>query len=176
VSVLAAGVTHAAVTYPLTLNAKAEVKTETVSATATVTIRVERLMRETVRTRVVDGLKYGGYSGFVNALREAPVVGSIEVNGRKVDLRYAWEQPGEKGRRLTLVGDRPLAFLGGANPNAPSRKGFELTVVDLQVDDQGNGSGMMVAAARVKPSGDGGVILDDYAEAPISITVRAGQK
>lgn len=47
--------------------------------------------------------------------------------------------------------------------------------MELQLDDQGSGTGTMAAAARVRPSPDGGVVLDDYAEAPIRLTVRAGQ-
>jgi len=51
-------------------------------------------------------------------------------------------------------------------------------VVQLLVDASGRGKGTMAAAARVRPDGDGGVLLDDYAETPITVsnvTRRAGQ-
>jgi hypothetical protein len=35
--------------------------------------------------------------------------------------------------------------------------------------DAGRGRGTIAAAARVRPDGDGGVLLDDYAEEPIGL-------
>ena len=55
-----------------------------------------------------------------------------------------------------------------------ARAGYELTVVDLRLDDKGAGTGTMAGAARVKPAPGGAVILDDYAEAPVELTVRPG--
>jgi hypothetical protein len=43
-------------------------------------------------------------------------------------------------------------------------------VLQIQLDGKGQGSGTMAAAARVRPDGDGGVLLDDYAEEPIALT------
>jgi hypothetical protein len=37
------------------------------------------------------------------------------------------------------------------------------------VDTAGFGKGTMTAAARVKPDGEGGVIVDDYADKPIEL-------
>jgi len=45
-----------------------------------------------------------------------------------------------------------------------------VAVVQIQVDGAGRGKGTMAAAARVRPDGDGGVLLDDYAEEPIAVT------
>ena len=39
----------------------------------------------------------------------------------------------------------------------------------MEVDDVGLGTGTMAAAARVKPGGDAGVQIDDYAEEPIKL-------
>jgi hypothetical protein len=40
----------------------------------------------------------------------------------------------------------------------------------MTVDDVGLGSGRMAAAARVKPGGETGVQIEDYADAPIKLT------
>jgi hypothetical protein len=166
------GSIRAAGVYPMTLAVSAQVKSASTTVTSTFTIRVERLMTEPTRTKVTDALRFGGYQNFLPALRAAPVVGTIALDKRSVELRYAREQPDEKGIRLTLVADKPLFFFG-ADPSK-ARAGYELTVVDLRLDDKGAGTGTMAGAARVKPAPGGAVILDTYAETPVELTVRPG--
>ena len=166
------GSLRAAGVYPMTLAVSAQVKNGATTVTSTFTIRIERLMTEPTRTKVTDALRFGGYQNFLPALRAAPVIGAIVLEKREVQLRYAREQPDEKGIRLTLVADKPLFFFG-ADPTK-ARAGYELTVVDLRLDDKGAGTGTMAGAARVKPAPGGAVILDDYAEAPVELTVRPG--
>ena len=155
--------------YPLTLTASAQVVNGPTTVTSMLTVRVDRLMAEMNRTTVTDALKFGGYGNFLPALRKLPVVGTVEFNGRKVELRYAREQKTDKGRRLTLVADTPLFFLGEATK---ARAGYELTVVDVTLDDKSAGTGTMAGAARVKPTPDGGVILDDFAAELVQLTVK----
>ena len=155
--------------YPLNLAASAQVTKGATTVTTTFTIKVERVMNETFRTRVTDALKFGGYPKFLSALRPLPVIGTIEVNDRMVELKYVREEPREKGSRLVLVADRPMFFLGEPGK---ARAGYELTMVELILDAQGSGTGTMTGAARVKPSADGGVIIDDFAEAPVQLAVR----
>ena len=69
-----------------------------------------------------------------------------------------------------MVTDRPVFFVGSAKADAKPRAGFEVAIVRIQVDAAGRGRGTMAAAARVRPDGDGGVLLDDYAEEPIAVT------
>ena len=40
----------------------------------------------------------------------------------------------------------------------------------MQVDNAGMGTGEMAAAARVKPGGETGVQVDDYADQPLTLT------
>jgi hypothetical protein len=156
--------------YPLTLLVDARAKTETTTITSIVTIHVDRLMEESRRKRVADALKHGGYPTFLPALRALPAIGAITLEKRMVDLKYAQESRDEKGRRLVLVADRPLFFLG--NEQAKARAGYELTVVDLRFDAKGGVTGSMMGAARVKPTGDGGVDVDDYTDLSVQLTVR----
>ena len=67
-----------------------------------------------------------------------------------------------------LVADQPLFFLDKTKVKA----GYELTLVDLTLDAQGSGTGTMAGAARIKPTGDGGVAIDDFAVEPVQLTVR----
>jgi hypothetical protein len=162
-----------AVEYPLLLTLDAAATTATAAMSSIVTVRVNRLMEESRRTRVTDALRYNGYGNFLTVLRSLPPVGEIELQGRKVEIKYARETEDGAGRRIVLIADHPLFFLT-VDPSK-SRTGFELTMVDLRVDAKGVVTGTMTGAARVKPSPDGPVI-DDFAEAPVRLAVRSDRK
>src|SRR5262245_37083833 len=66
--------------YPLTLTAHAKYTSGDTTITSIVTITVEKLMKPDDRTSVLDGLKYNGYPGFLNALRPLPVIGKVGYN------------------------------------------------------------------------------------------------
>jgi hypothetical protein len=78
---------------------------------------------------------------------------------------------------VTIVTDKPVFFIGLGQPDAKSTKGYEVAVARLDVRAGGDGDGIMAAAARVKPDGEGGVRIDDYADEPVKLTiVPAGGK
>ena len=93
--------------YPLSIVALASLKSGETSVTSNVVIRVDRLMEESRRTRVTDALKYNGYIGFVPALRTLPVIGSIDLARRKVDVKYRARDARREGiadRRSSRIG------------------------------------------------------------------------
>ena len=164
-----AGAARAAGEYPLTLVASAEAKSGATTVTTMLTIRVNRLMNEGNRSRATDALKYGGYPKFLPALRALPAIGSVEFEKRKVEFRYSRETQEGTARRLVLVADRPLFFF--STDTAKNRAGYELTIVELTLDSQNTGTGRLLGAARVKPAPDDGVVVDDFATAPVQLTV-----
>ena len=148
-----------------------QARTATAASAATVKIQVQRYLSDAEREAMTTALKHGGYPGFLETLRKAPEVGRVEIGPEKFVVRWAREQPTPKGgRSITVVTDKPIYFIGGGKVDAKPRAGFELSVVQLSVDDLGLGTGTMAAAARVKPDGQGGVVLEDYAEQPIKLT------
>ena len=42
-------------------------------------------------------------------------------------------------------------------------------MIEFQIDNAGLGTGTMTAAARVKPGGEDGVLIEDYAAKPIKL-------
>jgi hypothetical protein len=168
--VVAVGAAAPVADYPRDLLAQARTSGSETKVTSTVKIHLDRLMEPARRTRVLDGLKYNGYQGFMDALRPLPVIGSIATPNRQVSVRYAWESVVAERRRLVVVADKPLFFLPG--DAAKARTGYELTFVELLFDDHGAAVGTMAGAARVRPSPDG-FILDDFAVAPVELTVAA---
>jgi hypothetical protein len=152
---------------PETFGAKAQAENATgATVSAPILIHVERYTPDFDRKVVEDALKFNGYPGFLPALRKAPNVGYVELGGQKFTIRWARQTPSSTGRTIVVVTDKPVAFLGSATNTKP-RAGYEVALIQLKVDAHGEGTGTMAAAARVKPGGETGVQVDDFAEAPI---------
>jgi hypothetical protein len=140
------------------------------AAAATLQVQIQRYTPDADRTAVETALKTGGYAAFLTALRKAPEVGFVEMGGQKYPIRWARQTPSANGRTIVVVTDKPVFFVGGGQVDAKPRAGYDVAVLRIQVDDVGLGSGTMAAAARVKPGGESGVQIDDYADAPIKLT------
>ena len=167
------GLHAGAADYPRTVVAEAKTSNGATTVTSTITIKIDRLMEPERRTRVLDGLKFNGYQGFINALRPLPVIGTIATPKKQVNIRYAWESDVQDHRRLVVVSNTPLFFLPGDEEKA--KAGYELTVVELLFDASGAARGTMSGAARVKPAPDG-IVLEDFSVAPVNLTVAAPTK
>ena len=141
------------------------------AAATNLMIHIDRYTADSDRTTLVDALKQKGYDGFLPALRQAPVVGYIQVKDQKWDVRWAHQQTSDLRQTVTIATDQPIYFVGGGRPDAKPRAGFDMAVIRLDVDTIGMGTGSLAPAARVKPSADGqGVQVDDYAGEPVEIT------
>jgi hypothetical protein len=140
------------------------------AAAASIQIEVRRYTPEADRTAVLTALEHGGYPAFLTALRKAPEVGAVTFADRTWAIRWARERPsGKYARTIVVVTDKPIFFVGGGNPDAKPREGFEVAVIEIEVDNSGLGRGTMTAAARVKPGGETGVSIEDYAAKPIRL-------
>jgi hypothetical protein len=142
---------------------------KTGAAAATIQVDIQQYSSDADRTAVETALKVGGYPAFLTALRKAPVVGTVSAADQTWSIRWARERRTDKGRSIAVVTDKPIYFIGGGSVDAKPRAGYEVAVIQMDVDDVGLGTGSMAAAARVKPDGEGGVRIDDYAEAPITL-------
>jgi hypothetical protein len=142
-------------------NARAE-NAAGVAVSAPIAIHVDRYTPEFDRNAVQEGLRVGGYPGFISALRKAPAVGTVQIGKRTFTIRWARETPSAAGRTIVFVTDKPIAFLKTAD-DTKSRAGYLVGLIRLTVDAHGSGSGEMAAAARVKQGGEAGVQVDDFA-------------
>jgi hypothetical protein len=139
--------------------------------TAPMSIRIDRYTPEHELVKMTDGLKHGGYPGFLTALRDAPQAGTLEVAGQKFVIRWARAVATSAGRTISLVTDTPVFFVGSGRRGAKPTAGYEVAVLQLIVDATGKGTGTMAAAARVTPGGATGVRIDQYAETPLTLAV-----
>ncbi len=109
--------------------------------------------------------------GFSRPFGTRPRSGSsCSAAGQPYAIRYAREKVEAGVRTIVVVTDRPVFFVGAGRADAKPRAGYEVAVLQIQLDGTGRGRGTMAGAARVRPDGDGGVLLDDYAEEPIALT------
>jgi len=155
---------------PETFSANAQAAAAAGAIAATIQIQINRYSPDFDRKAVEGALKGGGYPGFLSALRKAPEVGSVGIGDQKFAIRYAREEKTAKGRTITVVTDKPMFFVGGGKTDAKPRAGYEVGAIQMTVDNVGLGSGTMAAAARIKPGPEGvGVLIDDYADAPIKL-------
>lgn len=139
-------------------------------AAAILEIDITRYTPDADRTAVETALKTGGYASFLTALRKAPEVGAVKFGEKKWPIRWARERPsGKYNRTIVVVTDQPIFFVGGGSADAKPRAGYEVAVIQIDVDNVGLGKGTMTAAAKVKPGGDTGVVVDDYADQPIRL-------
>jgi hypothetical protein len=161
--------TSAAGVYRQTISANAKAVDGVTTVTSVIAITIDRLVEPSRRDRLLAGLNRDGYQGFMDVIWTLPTIGSIATQSARVGVKYAWETQVQNRRRLVVVADKPLFFLPGDNQ---SRQGFDLTVVELQFDDDGAATGRMAGAARVKPSPDEGIVLQDYGVVPVQLTVR----
>jgi len=158
-------------TTPEVFSATAQAKTASSAVSGALVMRVSRYTPDFDRKTVEEALRLGGYPRFLTALRNAPEVGQLTLaDGPPYVIRYARDKAVGAGREIVLVTDRPVFFVGSARTDAKPRAGYEVAVIQIQVDGAGRGKGTMAAAARVRPDGTGGVLLDDYADALIEVT------
>lgn len=157
---------------PEIFSATAQAKNATGAMSGLLEIRLKRYTPDFDRKTVEAALREGGYPKFLTTLRNAPEVGQLVLGGgQPFAIRYAREKVEGGGRTILVVTDRPVFFISGGRPGGTkSRAGYEIGVVEIQLDATGQGHGTMAAAARVRPDGDGGVLLYDYADELITLT------
>jgi hypothetical protein len=140
------------------------------SAAAVITMKIDHYSADTDRDAVTQALQTGGYTAFLEALRKAPVVGTLTMAGQTIDIRWARQEVQQNSRTITLVTDKPAYFVGGGSISAKPREGYDVALLRFRIDDAGLGyDGTMAAAARVKAGGATGVEVDDYGQKPIAL-------
>ena len=158
-------------TAPETFTATAQAKNGAGGASGTLEVQVTRYSPDFDRKTVEEALRLGGYPRFLTALRQAPGVGQLVLaGGPAYTIRYAREKVDGDVRTIVLVTDRPVLFIGGGRAESKPRAGYEIALLQIVVPKTGPPTGTMAGAARVRPDGTGGVVLDDYAEEPITLT------
>jgi hypothetical protein len=155
---------------PEAFSATAHVTGKDTAGAAFLRIYIDKYTSDRDRDGLVEALSRYGYPSFLQALRQAPEVGRLEMGDRKWPLRWARQEQTPTGRVIVVATDQPVFFVGGAAPDAKPREGYGLALLQFEIDDAGFGKGTMAAAAKVKPGNPTGVQVDDYASKPVQLT------
>jgi hypothetical protein len=113
-----------------------------------VDINIDRWSSEEERAVLMEAMKESTSRSLADALRQQDRVGRLrEIQGLGHDLRYARVTPLEDGgRQIILATDRPIAF-GEVSRSTRSRNN-NVTLIQMTVDAEGNGSGQMMLGAE----------------------------
>jgi len=122
--------------------------------------------------QVAAAFSDSGMDGLVRALERLKRVGFFRQTGSLgTDLQFSEQvaQP-DGGLRITLMGERRLAF--GEVPGIAYSADFPLTVIELRVNNQGEGTGTIWPATRITywdPESHL-IIFDNYTLLPLQVT------
>jgi hypothetical protein len=132
-------------------------------ATAPVTITIDRKMPETEADKLVAAFKNGGPAELRKALAGLPPTGFVQLaGGARTPALITIERPTDYGRLIIVITDKPLLFLGAGVPGAKPKHGYDVAVIELEVDASGDVSGTLAPAAKVTVKG-GAFVVEDYA-------------
>jgi hypothetical protein len=161
---------HKASDVPVDFGASVSVTGPLGTAATSMKVHIDKYTSEFDRTTIVNALRTNGYQAFLPAFRKLPVVGYIQIKDQKWTLRWAHQTPKNPGQSVIVATDQPMFFLGAGQTNKP-RAGYEMGIVQMELDEIGMGTGTMAGAARVKPTADmQGVQIDDFADVPTKLT------
>ena len=154
-----------------TFTATATVKTAGgATATAPVTIKVDRAMPQAEADKLSAAFKAGGVDALRKALVGVKPTGSVTLGtGKPTASRITIDRATDKGRLLTIVSDQPILHLGAGVPNAKPKAGYDFSVVDIEVDAKGSGSGTLAPAAKIELK-NGAFVVSDFASELVQLT------
>lgn len=135
----------------------------------TVDIAINRYSSDADRDRLLAALDKG-QAALLDALQHLPVVGYITTPGSlRYDLHFARQHPtAEGGRNITVVTDRYITMWEAVN--RPRTIDYPFTLIQLQLDRNGDGVGKASIATRITKTSDGTIELENFSSQPVSLT------
>ena len=113
---------------------------------------VSRWSTESERARLLGILSEEGQEPTMKALEKLEKTGWVRIQGGRYPstaLRYAYESKTKEGKRhIVLLTNRPVS-LAEARSQGRSED-YNLTMIELMIDDNGKGSGALAAGAEVE--------------------------
>jgi hypothetical protein len=115
-------------------------------------------------------LKSKGQDGLVSALEKAQDLGRVAPTGSVgTGFRIARVQADKNGGvRIVLATNRPISF--GELANGTRSRDYPIGIVILNLDKDGNGSGLLSAACKVKFNKKGELEVEHYGQKPLRLT------
>lgn len=140
-------------------------------AATPIQIAVDRWSSDAERDKLMNVMLTKGPNALLDALQDAPRVGYIRTNtSLGWDLHFARKVPGKDGgEQIILATDRPMSF--SETWNQSRTVDYPFTVIELHVNDAGEGDGTMSWATKVIPDKENNiVVLENYGTQRIRLT------
>lgn len=174
--VMVAGAALGAQGTAATFKATASVKAPGKSASVPVTIRIDRFISEADRDKVVAAVKAQTPGEPQKTLAAMSDVGYIAVGEKRTPVKYAYARSTGDGRLITVVTAQPIYYIGGGEPNAKPKEGYDLALALLVLNGHDSGDGELAPAVKVKIDAGGAVVTDDYGREVVRLTKIAKVK
>ncbi|BCS32663.1 hypothetical protein TBR22_A18770 [Luteitalea sp. TBR-22] len=136
-----------------------------------VEIVINRFSTTVEKNRFMDTFAERGPAGLQEALQQAPSIGRLAAPGDQgFELRYAAELRGENGERHVIVAsDQGMSFLEAAD--RPRSADYPFTVIQLQIDRNGQGRGLASAYSTITlDTVQGSIVLENLGDQPVMLT------
>jgi hypothetical protein len=105
---------------PETFRATAQARGTLGAAVAVIQVVMQRYTPDAERMALEDALETAGYPAFLTTLRRSSDVGYVEHGTSKYAIRHAREIKTGGGRRIDVVTDGPIYFVGGGARRTPN--------------------------------------------------------
>jgi hypothetical protein len=126
-------------------------------------IVINRWSTDAERDRLMNVMMSKGANALLETLQDAPRVGYIRSNtSLGWDLHFASRVRGEDGgQRIIIATDRPMSF--SETWNQSRSVDYPFTIIELRVNDSGEGDGTMSLATKVIPDKANNIVtLENY--------------
>jgi len=136
-----------------------------------VEMQVDRWSSDAERDKLINALTTKGADKLLDVLQDLPVKGNFRAPGQLGwDIRFARHYPTEDGgERVVLATDRPIGFLEAANQ--PRSINYPFTVIEMQLNRDGEGKGTVSLATKVILDKKKNMItLENFALQPVLLT------
>lgn len=136
-----------------------------------VEVVINRFSSTVERNRFMDAFAERGPAGLQEALQQAPPIGRLAAPGDQgFELRYAAEVRADHGDRHVIVAsDQGMSFLEAAD--RPRTADYPFTVLQLQIDRNGQGRGLASAYSNITlDKVQGSIVLENLGDQPVMLT------
>jgi len=159
----------------LTFTATATVKSPGKNASVPVTIRIDKFIADADRDAVLATLKGTDTAATQAALARLDDLGYIALGERRTPIKYAYARQTGDGRLITVVTAKAILYLGGSEPDAKPKQGYDLALALLVLDGHDTGDGELAPAVKVKLD-KGAIVTDEYGSEVVRLVKIARAK